>query len=334
MQWFGPTLFFPALTLLMLSAPAILGASARAEDAPPIDPEGICQHAKTLVLPKPTAAPDKGCDSQALYYGIGRPADFSAARACALAHLTGTDSPMDGPAILANIYANGSGVPRDYDKAIAYACQIDAAPAEMEGRIAHLVALKAKGPGTTPFDVCDDITSGLMMGFCASRDSDIAAAKREAKIDALARDLGEGHKAALKTLRAAAGAYANAVADNEVDLSGTARGALSIGARDEANDAFATTLQAALAGELAAATPADLAAADKALNAAYAKVMALKDMSGLGTVDKAGIKKTQRAWLAYRDAFTAFAKGGRTSPTTVARVLTAQRTKALAAFLE
>ena len=307
---------------------------AQAADA--IDVDAVCKRAKSVTLPAPdpTAKAGKDCDSQALYYGIGRPADPVAARACALRHLD-TDDLMEGPSILATIYANGAAVPRDYDIAIAYACRMDsAAAAEMEGRLMHLMALQAKGPDKAPFDICDDVTSGVMMGTCAQRDSDLEAVKRNAKLDALTRDMGEGHKAAFVRLRKMEAGYATTASENEVDLGGTARNALVVAARDAHHDAFVSTIQATQDGELAAASPADLAEADKALNAIYAKVMAVSDTSTWGTVGKAGIKTTQRTWIDYRDAFTAFAKGGRTSEMTVARVLTQQRTKDLAAFLD
>ena len=321
-------------SLLLFSLIATLSLAAHAADA--IDVDSICKRAKAVRLPAPDPAAKAGkdCDSQALYYGIGRAADPAAARACALSHL-GTDDPMEGPSTLVTIYANGKGVPRNYDIAIAYACRMGtAAAAEMEGRLKHLMALKAKGPDKAPFDICDDVTSGMMMGTCAQRDSDLEEVKRNGKLDALTRNMGEGHKVAFAKLRKMEAGYATAVSDNAVDLSGTARNEFAVAARDAHHDAFVSTVQAALEDELAAASPADLVQADKALNAIYAKVMAASDTSTWGTVDKAGIKATQRTWIAYRDAFTAFAKGGTTSELTVARVLTQQRTKDLAAFLE
>ena len=48
---------------------------------------------------------------------------------------------------------------------------------------------------------------------------------------------------------------------------------------------------------------------DAGLNAAYAHVMDTRDTEALGwgSVDKAGVRRTERAWLAYRDAFVGFA---------------------------
>src|SRR5512133_4235358 len=48
------------------------------------------------------------CDSEALYYGIGRPADFVRARKCAYVERDGkSPPPLGGAVILMMIYANG-----------------------------------------------------------------------------------------------------------------------------------------------------------------------------------------------------------------------------------
>jgi hypothetical protein len=52
-----------------------------------------------------------GCDAEASYYGIGRAADFVAARRCAFAQISNKEeSIFGGEDILMMIYANGKGV--------------------------------------------------------------------------------------------------------------------------------------------------------------------------------------------------------------------------------
>ena len=78
------------------------------------------------------------------------------------------------------------------------------------------------------------------------------------------------------------------------------------------------------------------AALDGALNDAYARVMATPASGAWGGVDKAGIRRTERAWLSYRDAFTAFAAtlDRRDAAASVEAELTRRRTASLEAFLE
>ena len=331
----------PAFAILLLVIfPAVARAAESWADTAGDDEsyaasKAICRKAKDVKLSAAVGPAASKCDSTAFLYGIGRPADPVAARSCAAGEMATEDGfTTGGAATLATIYANGSGILRNYDLAIAYACVMDGASAEMDGRVKHLAKLKADGPDKAPFDICDDITSGAMMGFCAARDGAIADAKRDAEIGALTADLAVTAKAAFAKLRKAETAFVKAASDNEVDTGGTARGALAVGSQQEHDDAFAATLKALLAGKLATGEAAR--EADKRLNAAYGKVMALKDTSGLGTVDKRGIKATELRWLAYRDAFVAFARAAApgASPEGLAAALTNARIKDLSAFLD
>ncbi|QZN99358.1 lysozyme inhibitor LprI family protein [Chenggangzhangella methanolivorans] len=234
------------------------------------------------------------------------------------------------------IYANGDGAPRNDDLAIAYACAAGGAPAEISGRVEHLLERKRQGAAVPDrFDFCDDITSGMMMGFCSSRAAKKDAVGRDAELTRLAARLTPPASAAYARLRKAFTAYRDAVGENEVDLSGTARGAMVTGAKEDEDEAFLATLRAALGtGPLDVKTA--LSTADGALNAAYRTAQAEPDESRWGTVTKAGIKTTQRAWLAYRDAFTAFAAaaGSKTSSDRLAAALTTRRTENLRSFAE
>ena len=293
----------------------------------------ICQKAKATVLPKPATAPAE-CDASALYYGIGRVANPVAARACALAHPDAAD-PLSGPALLATIYANGRGAPRDVDLAIAYACRIEGAPAEMDARIARLAKLKRDGPGTMPFDVCDDVTSGAMTSACTRRDAERSASVRNAALAAIGNGLDAGKRAAFIKLLGLERSYSRSVGERETDRGGTMGPARVIGAEEAQNETFMTILRATLAGRLPPDAASSFADADRLLAASYDKLMGSTDMADLGSVEKNGIAATQRAWLTYRDAFVAFARTA--APDGAAEAakteLTIQRTKALSALL-
>lgn len=139
----------------------------------------------------------KDCDSEALYYGIGVAADPVAARKCALLERereVGPNAPafaglgysyFSGTGILAMIYANGSGTPRNLDVAIHMACGVEDAPAASEGRIQALLDRKAgKGEGG-PFEICDNATSGISEGYCADHLDRIEDQTRKHRIVAL-----------------------------------------------------------------------------------------------------------------------------------------------------
>jgi uncharacterized protein YecT (DUF1311 family) len=260
---------------------------------------------------KASAAALKGCSSEALYYGIGMAADPVKARQCALIEIQEKrdDSFFSGRTVLMMIYANGRGAARDLDLATHLACATEGAPMESHGRVSHLAELKAKGWTGNDFDFCDDITSGYAMGFCASRDADISGAKRDAALAALMRGWTAPERQAYAALKKAHDAFVDAHSSNEIDLSGTARGAIAVAEDEALRDELAAMLKAMEAGTAPRFTAAQYRAADSALNAAYRKFLASDAVGGdyPGSVTRDGVRDTQRAWLKFRDAFVAFA---------------------------
>ena len=113
----------------------------------------------------------RGCDAEALYYGIGVRRDPARARACAFTQAPAHPSlePFAGRAMLMTIYANGTGARRDVDVAIHLACGIAGlAPAEYDARVTHLARLRGAARRGPDFHYCDDIRGGLAEG-CARR---------------------------------------------------------------------------------------------------------------------------------------------------------------------
>jgi uncharacterized protein YecT (DUF1311 family) len=94
----------------------------------------------------------------------------------------------------------------------------------------------------------------------------------------------------------------------------------------------------AIDGKLPPASAEDFAQSDHQLNQAYGKVMAIPstqethpDRIGDSTIEHADVRKAQRLWLAYRDAFIAFRASMPSGPSAdaIKTLLTAQRTAQL-----
>ena len=337
-----------ALLFLLLAAPAF------AEEAKP----AACERVKGVKIPaadRPDAAAEKallgsrsvsgpartpGCDAEALYYGIGVPADPVKARHCAILEMDprwDVETVFGGKTALMMIYANGKGVPRNYDLAIRFACETSWAPAELEERVRHLEEMRAKGDkAPTDFDVCDDITSGYMMGHCAAHRERMAAAKRAAETKSMLARWSAAERDAFKALRAKTDAWIEARSLEEVDLSGTGRGAFVVEERDAQEASFRELLGLLEKGapKLAGEGASELAKADAELNEVYRGVMGIRDFEW-GTVKQEGIRTAERAWIAYRDAWVAFTKKKypKASPERVAAWLTRERTEMLREFL-
>ncbi|WGJ16086.1 hypothetical protein QEV83_07540 [Methylocapsa sp. D3K7] len=327
--------------LVMAAASPSWAAPIEQSDTPlPADCDGL----KKLSLPLEDAPPAsmasslKGCSSEDLYFGIGVPKDPVRARQCAYVERQDPDNGWPnlfaGTGMLMTIYANGIGAPRNFDIAMKFACELGGAPAEEEGWLAHLQKLKNENWQGQDFSPCDDITSGAAMGFCEAHGAKLASAARKAKLADITAHWPSAERKAFAALEKAKNTYAAAVADNEVDMSGTARGALSIAAREAEDEQFLATLEKVISGNLPSVSPPDLAETDNKLNALYSKIQKKKDTSDWGTVTKAGIKKTERTWLIYRDAFVSFAKRNFPSvaPESLKRVLTEDRIKSLENF--
>lgn len=254
---------------------------------------------------KPTGDGAK-CNATDLYYDAkGNPKataeDWAKARECAYGN--------NNQDILMMLYANGRGVARNLKLAIRHACSLDAAPAEHEGRIHHLSLMLNGKIDETDFDLCDDITSGYMMGYCASIDAGQQDNARSARMTGFEAKLTADQKASYAALKAAHAAFTERVSNDETDMSGSGRAAFTIEAQQAEMDQFAKDLEAMMTGTAWKTKAGDFAAADAELNRVYQRAMKTPDDDMTwGTVTKDGIRNTQRAWLKYRDAWVAFAQ--------------------------
>lgn len=295
--------------------------------------EQTCASVKDLAmpasdLPPATVAVADKCDAEALYYGIGAKVDFIAARYCAIKQVK-EELVFGGNAILMMIYANGAGVARNFDLAIHYACLVDGAPAEVQGRIEHLSELKEKKWEGNDFDLCDDITSGFMGGHCAAHKARMESVKRDQRFAAVAAKVPSGQKALLDTLKAASDGFIKARVDNEVDLSGTARSSFQIQEEKILNEDFVQMLEAYAKGKGHSYSENKAKELDEKMAKALAAIRATSagQQKGWGTITSQGIDVAQKAWEGYRDAFAAYAsaRDKKVKPSSVKGWLTAKR---------
>lgn len=251
-----------------------------------------------------------GCDSESLYYGIGRAAEPAKARECAFAEMaSGSGGDVWGGAnILMMIYANGKGADRNIDLAIKLACEKSWAPAEVQARIEHLHRLQEQGSNMKNFDLCDDITSGYMGGFCAGHAERIESVRRQDRLASMTGRWSREHRQAFHSLEQAASRFFMARRDNEVDTGGSARVAFMVEEEASLRNDFLVSLDAFETGKLPAFSARQFADADARLNTVYGKAQPAEEPSYAGAVTRKGIKNTQREWIRYRDAWVAFGK--------------------------
>jgi uncharacterized protein YecT (DUF1311 family) len=271
----------------------------------------LCMQVERLAPPRPASA-GKRCDATGLYYlkrdqETTSNGEWRQVRECAEA--SGDD------AVLMMLYANGYGVARDADRAIHHACRLDTAKAEMEGRVSWL-ASNAAAHDSQAFDLCDHVTSRRMGAVCAGIREGRAERVRNARLERFAASLPAAGRKAFLRLRTAADAFAQKSA-GEVDMTDSGAAGLVVqGAAHKKND-FLETLLAAAQGKVAQASAAQLEPLDRELNLAYQTRMAMSSVQdghperpGDATLRRENLREnlraTERAWLAYRDAWEPF----------------------------
>ena len=244
-------------------------------------------------LTRPAGSMER-CDASAAYYGKLDQASTSNAE---WAYVHRCAVVANDTAVLSMLYANGLGVPRDIAAATRFACSTGAARAEMEGRVQHLATL---APGAR-YDQCDDITSGRMGGVCASIASSRAARINKAFVGRLRSSLPASQLAAFDLLLKTSQAFASAHAERETPEGGTGYSGFVIAAEARETEWLREHLLAFEKGVFKVPAPAQFASADYELNRVYGLSMKSQE------IPPAEIRYTQRSWLAYRDAWVAFA---------------------------
>jgi uncharacterized protein YecT (DUF1311 family) len=243
---------------------------------------------------------DQYCDI--FLFGIGEPKDLVKYRLCVIQQHND-----DQNINLAEIYANGWGVPRNPNLAMALICHSEnLAPAELYGAVDALYQSRNLKELPKPFDFCAHITSGANMGVCAAKDEKLAAAKRTAVLKPILKSWPATHRYVFFLLQKAANNFFEKHATSELDMSGTARNAVAIGEETILKDQFANSVKDFENGHFPVAS--NDVQADQEMNQAYDKAMKL-DYSNyqMGTITKESIKNTQLQWLKYRDAWIKFA---------------------------
>lgn len=328
---------------LLFTALLVTSGKPAMADGQPKNWQEICrQVANHPFPPQDRPAADmtktlKNCSSYDLYYGFSVARNPEKGRICAYDEVNRPDdtSPFAGKAMLMTIYANGVGARRDLELAIRLACEIDGAPAEIEGRVQHLAELRERNWQGSDFSLCDDITSGYMAGFCADHGEKFAARVRGEQLNTIQAGWSAADMKEYAGLRMIADRYFTVHAENEVDQSGTARAALFVDDNASQEKQFLGMLQMLEQHSFPRSTSQQFKDADTRLNILYVKLQANHDDHG-GTVTKQGIRNTQRMWLKYRDAWLKFCgkKYPACSGDSIKSYLTEKRIKELEEFID
>ncbi len=272
---------------------------------------------EALAVPAPKTWPD--CASIHSYSGIGHKVDYAAARQCAWRERSAqlvdleprytAESLFGGSAMLTVLFANGEGVDQSKPLALRFACE---AGLSDDGMI-DLLALPTEPHVTQKkFVYCDHAMNTFDMNFCAVYQDEIAAQQRQNELDALSKAWPQADQEAFVVLEKASDAYIEAHGAGEVYQGGTIRDLRTNGVEEHQRQEFLAAVKKFESGRLPEGTAPDAQKADADLNATYKSALNLAAKQNFaeddGDIRPDGIQKAERAWLAYRDAWVAFAK--------------------------
>lgn len=330
------------LALVLLAGPALPDKGSTSAHT-----QALCRSVAHL-SPPASDYPDaqtvrrlKSCSSETLYYGVGRPKDYVAARQCALLERADRRSAdterLHGAEMLMAIYANGYGARRDLGLAMAMACELapETPPVDVDTLVEDLDQ-RRRTPDPEPFDYCRDVNPGYSNVSVAKCTAFEARLKAPARAQALARltdGLSPAAKAALQRLDERLEAYAAARADGERGGFVMARH-LPVAFREGLLDARLDLITRLAAGRGPVASSEQRAAEDARLNQTYRAVLkqlvAQNPVPGVD-VTPDGVRAAERAWLLYRDAWLELVRVSwpHASVDGVAHLLTEQRSAAL-----
>ena len=225
-------------------------------------------------------------------------ADWQRVHACA--------ARTDAHGVLMMLYANGAGMTPQFDLALKHACSIQSPVDEMKSRVQHL-RRRASGADREAIDVCDDASTD-MRGQCAALRERQRDKSRSSQLALLMRGWSGKEQLGLEMASKAVHYFAQHRVDYETDAGGSATRALQLDVQAFELDQFAFDVMDAEAGKAPRYSENEFASLEEKMNAVYRQFMLNRPASTsyLGTIRKTGVEKTQRAWLAYRDAMELF----------------------------
>lgn len=253
---------------------------------------------------QPARAESGRCDASALYYDTlnlpqASDADWRRVRECAVR--------ANASGVLMMLYANGAGMTPHFDLATKYACSIQSPVNEMKSRVQHL-RRRASGEDRAQVDVCDDVVSAEMRGQCGAIRERQRDKSRSGELAALTRAWNAKEQLGLEMASKAAHYFAQHRVDYETDSGSPAARSLQIDSQAAELDSFVADVLDFEAGRVPRHSEAEFASLEEKMDAVYRRFMATRPASAsyLGSIRKTGVEKTQRAWLAYRDAMELF----------------------------
>ena len=302
-----------AISAVGQATPAELPADCSAYESIPLPAE-----VERAPVPKTPPA----CASYRWYRGIGRPVNYSEARACAWQERSAEKAKLGqnqeepdawvvgGSLILADIYFNGAGVKRNIPLAMRFACESEEGMAALA--LPDIAKLNGSPHAHGPFEFCDYAATTFTANFCSGYVSEIEDDRRGRYYSSLKSSMTPEQQAAFETLLTAQKAYVDAHAF-EVDQGGTIRGMRTLASQGILKDLFRTDIVHFERKRWPVLSADEIKTADSLLQREYEKKLQRLRTQTKEAIDEGGVtadhlSSVQESWKAYRDAWVAFAR--------------------------
>lgn len=296
--------------LLPLFLAAALGAACCQDEISDPGAKKVCasvQHADVPAADRPTAADEKAlakCSSLDAYFGFNGQADPVKARKCAIAEIDrGDKAVLGGKAILMMVYANGKGVPRNYDLALKLACTAGGAPGDAAGRVMELDRMRTVNFPNSIFSICDHSSGRELYEQCVILTERFDKPERDQKFNDLTAHWNAAEKKAFHTFMDEAETFFAVQAANGINLEGS----FEVQEKIFYRNSLLESLQKFEQGELPQSSPDEFKRAEADEAAAYQRTQK-GDIQRWGTITSETIRKSEDEWRRYCDAWIVFAK--------------------------
>jgi len=277
----------------------------------------------------------RGCNSEALYYGLGMPADPKDARLCAFVEIEhgAVELPLEGSGMLMMIYANGAQVQRNLSLAKSYACTLGWDSRDLETLMRRMEAVRKSGG---VLDACDVAPAGTILDICSAHREAVRLARIDDEEQQIVSHWPATRRDAFARLKKAETAYESARSTTETTLRDSP--ALQTSRRGDFRREFTASLKAM---DAPVDPSLDLGQLDRELNAKYRAILKIlvdaqaESPDRYGSLTPDGLRSAERAWLHYADAWEEF-RATAALPLSTAelrRMLTMQRVVALRRLL-
>ncbi|MGB0935321.1 MAG: tetratricopeptide repeat protein [Alphaproteobacteria bacterium] len=203
---------------------------------------------------------------------------------------------------VAELYANGTGVPQNFTIATAYVCHGSYVPAELSNMVNTLQVAETKGNLDKPFSFCDHATATNSMTVCYSLAEEDRLASHDIRLAQYRNNLPQSSQILFDNLQKSANTFFSIRAHNEQDLSGTMRGIFITEEESKQKEWFTSIIDMLVLGKIDKAPDINVEKKHEKL----LESLEHSPLISITTLEISSLQQSQKSWQNFIDAFEIF----------------------------